>query len=95
LLEDDLVLETNELAVDAIVGLLQDLEDCAAARADATGSRNIRAANDLRHRLFARAGTPSLSVADAHAIARDTRASFRQAIHGRLDLPATAARAAA
>jgi len=95
LLEDDLVAETNGLAVHAIVGLFQDLEGCAAARADATGSRNIRVANDLRRRLFARAGTPSLSVGEAHAIARDTRQSFRAAIQGRLDLPAAAARAAA
>jgi len=94
-LEDDLVAETNALAVHAIVGLLRELEGCAAARADATGSRNLRAANDLRRRLFARAGTAGLSVADAHAIARETRESFRQAIHGRLDLPSAAARVAA
>jgi len=94
-LEDDLVAETNELAVSAIVGLLQEGEGSAAANADATGSRNLRAANDLRQRLFARAGTAALSVAEAHAIARETRESFRRAILGRLDLPAAAARLAA
>jgi len=94
-LEDDLVLETNALAVKAIVGLLQEGVGSAAARADATGSRNLRAATDLRRRLFARAGTPALSVTEAHAIARETRESFRLAIDGRLDLPAAAARLAA
>jgi len=94
-LENDLVAETNALSVAAIVGLFRELEGCAAARADATGSRNIRVANDLRHRLFARAGTRSLSVGDAHAIARETREAFRESIQGRLDLPDAAARAAA
>ncbi|HVP65777.1 MAG TPA: zinc dependent phospholipase C family protein [Anaeromyxobacteraceae bacterium] len=94
-LEDDLVAETNQLAVEAIVGLFREGESCAAAHADATGSRNLRVANDLRRRLFARAGTPELSIGEAHAIARETRESFRQAIHGRLDLPKAAARLAA
>jgi hypothetical protein len=94
-LEDDLVEETNRLAVGAIVGLLREGEGCAAAHADATGSRNLRSAADLRRRLFARAGTRALSVSDAHAIARETRQSFRAAIQGPLDLPASAVRIAA
>jgi len=94
-LEDDLVAETNRLAVAAIVGMLAEGEGCAAARADATGSRNLRLAADLRRKLFGRAGTSALPVAEAHAIARDTRESFRASIHGPLDLPAAAARVAA
>jgi hypothetical protein len=94
-LEDDLVAETNRLAVEAVIGLLAEGEACAAARADATGSRNLRLAADLRRKLFGRAGTPSLSVAQAHAVARETRESFRASIHGPLDLPSAAARLAA
>src|SRR5512133_1035452 len=48
LLEPDLVVETNTLAVDAITGLLAEGERCLAARADATGGRNIKLASDLR-----------------------------------------------
>jgi hypothetical protein len=90
-LEDDLVSETNALAVSAIVGLLVEGESCAAARADATGSRNLRLAADLRRRLFRRAGTRGLPVAEAHAVALETRPSFRASIHGPIDLPAAAA----
>jgi hypothetical protein len=94
-LEDDLVAEADRLAVRAIVGLLVDGEGCAAARADATGSRNLRLAADLRRSLFRRAGTSALSVADAHALAAETRESFRASIHGPIDLPAAAGRLAA
>ncbi len=94
-LEADLVEETNRLAVDAIVGLLNDLDRCQAATADATGARNIRMAMDLRRRLATRAGTRALAVHDAHAIAQETRVAFRAAIHGKLVLPASLARVAA
>jgi hypothetical protein len=94
-LESDLVEETNQLAVDAILGFLNEGERCRAATADATGARNIRTASDLRKKLWARAGTRHLSVADAHAIARETRESFRRAIQGKLVLPASIAKLAA
>jgi hypothetical protein len=94
-LEADVVEETNRLAVEAILGALNEGERCRAATADATGARNIRMASDLRKRLWARAGTRRLSVADAHAIARETRESFRRAIHGKLVLPPSVARLAA
>ncbi len=94
-LEPDIVEETNRLAVDAILGSLNDGERCRAATADATGARNIRMAADLRKRLWRRAGTRRLSVADAHAIARETRECFRRAIYGKLVLPSSVARLAA
>ena len=50
-LEPDLVVETNELAVEAILGMLAEGERSKAARADATGARNIRIASDLRKQL--------------------------------------------
>jgi hypothetical protein len=94
LLEPDLIEETNGLAVRAILGMLDEGERSQAARADATGARNIRLAQDLRRRLRARTG-PRITVADAHAIAQETRASFRGAIHGKLVLPPAVARLAA
>ncbi len=94
-LEPELVGETNQMAVEAILGLLNEGERCRAARADATGARNIRMASDLRKKLWARAGTKRLPEADAHDIARETRQSFRGAIEGKLVLPASFAKLAA
>lgn len=94
-IEPDLIEETNRLAVEAILGFLNEGERCRAARADATGSRNLRMAIDLRRQLWARAGTRRLSVTDAHAIARETRDSFRAAIQGKLVLPASVVKLAA
>ncbi len=94
-LEPDLVEETNRMAVEAILGFLNEGEHCRAATADATGARNIRMASDLRKKLWARAGTRHLSEVDAHSIARETRESFRRAIGGKLVLPPSVARLAA
>jgi hypothetical protein len=91
-LEADVVEESNRLAVEAILGALNEGERCRAATADATGARNIRMASELRKRLWKRAGTRRLSVADAHAIARETRESVRRAIYGKLVLPPSVAR---
>jgi hypothetical protein len=94
-LEPDLVEETARLAVESILGMLNEGEGCRAATADATGTRNIRMAADLRRELARRAGSRALSRADAHSVALETRDSFRRAIHGKLELPARLARLAA
>ncbi len=95
LLEPDLVLETNELSVSAILGLLEEGERSQAARADATGGRNIRLAGDLRKQLQHRVRRRAITLRDAHAIAAETRESFRKAIQGKLVLPHSVAMLAA
>jgi hypothetical protein len=94
-LEGDLVTETNELAFRAIVGMLNEGERSEAARADATGARNIRLATDLRKALKQRTSQRLLHARDAHEIAAETRESFRTAISGKLILPASLAKLAA
>jgi hypothetical protein len=94
-LEGDLVTETNELAFRAIVGMLNEGERSEAARADATGARNIRLATDLRKALKQRTSQRLLHARDAHEIAAETRESFRTAISGKLVLPASLAKLAA
>jgi hypothetical protein len=89
-LEDELVSETGALAVDATVALLVDGERSRTVRSDATGRVPLRAAALLRRGLAAhrRRG-------DAHAVALETRESFRGAVNGALVLPRAAARLAA
>ncbi len=94
-LEPDLVDDTNDLAVRLILGMLAEGERSEAARADATGARNIRLAIDLRKQLKDRTRKRRILVRDAHEIAAETRASFRRAINGKLVLPASIARLAA
>jgi hypothetical protein len=94
-LEPDLVVETNGLAVSAIVGLLAEGERCLAARADATGGRNIKLAGDLRKQLQDRVRRGTVTLRDAHAIAAETRDSFRKAIQGKLVLPRSIGKLAA
>ena len=91
-LEPDLVVDTNGLAVDAIVGMLSEGERSKAARADATGARNIRIAQDLRKTLRDRTARRRIHPRDAHEIAGETRASFRAAIQGKLVLPPSIAK---
>ncbi len=95
LLEPDLVSETNDLAVRAIMGMLAEGERSQAVRADATGARNIRLAGDLRKQLKQRTRTRKVLSRDAHAIAEETRECFRRAIYGKLILPASIAKLAA
>jgi hypothetical protein len=94
-LEPDLIGETNDLALHAILGLLDEGERCQAARADATGARNIKLAIDLRKRLQERTRRGQIVFADAESIAGETRESFRKAIQGKLILPHSLARLAA
>jgi Zinc dependent phospholipase C len=94
-LEPDLVIETNEIAVRSIIGMLNEGERSEAARADATGARNIRLASDLRKSLKTRVAKGLIHPRDAHEIAEETRESFRRAIHGKLVLPASIAKLAA
>jgi hypothetical protein len=91
-LEPDLVVDTNGLAVEAIVGLLTEMERSKAARADATGVRNIRLAQDLRRSLRRQTSRRTLHARDAHEIAGELRASFRGAIQGKLILPGSLGR---
>jgi hypothetical protein len=90
-LEPDLVRETNQLAVEAIVGLLTEGERSMAARADATGARNLRVAQDLRRQLREKTARRRIHPRDGHEIAEETRESFRKAIVGKLVLPASLA----
>lgn len=94
-LEPDLVHETNALAVDGIVGLLAEMERSKAARADATGARNIRLAQDLRKALRVQTARRRIPPREAHEIAGELRAAFKGAIQGKLVLPASLARLAA
>jgi hypothetical protein len=94
-LEQDLVEETNGLAVEAILGVLNEGERSSAARADATGGRNIKLASDLRRQLADRLAHRRISAPEAHEIAAETRESFRRAIQGKLVLPTSLAKLAA
>jgi hypothetical protein len=94
-LESDLVTDTNDLAYRAIVGMLNEGERSEAARADATGARNIRLASDLRKSLKQRTARKLIHHRDAHEIAAETREAFRRAINGKLVLPPSIARLAA
>ena len=94
-LEPDLVVETNGLAVQAILGMLNEGERSEAARADATGARNIRLASDLRKQLKQRTDQRVILPRDAAEIAGETRESFRRAISGKLVLPHSLVRLAA
>jgi hypothetical protein len=92
-LEDELVDEMERLAVQAILGVLREGERCEAARADATGARNLRMATRLRDALAHR--HRRLPLALARSVSVDARESFRRGIHGPLVLPPALARMAA
>ncbi|MFO0583606.1 MAG: zinc dependent phospholipase C family protein [Anaeromyxobacter sp.] len=94
-LEQDLVDETNRMVVEAIAGMLNEGERSPAARADATGGRNIKLAGDLRKQLAERLARRLIAPGDAHEIAAETRESFRRAIQGKLVLPLSLAKLAA
>jgi len=94
-LEDDLIEETNELAVTAILGLLLEGKRCEAATADATGERNLHMADKLRAALRSEVRKGRLLAADAHEMVEESRAAFRRSIHGTLVLPPRVARLAA
>jgi hypothetical protein len=94
-LEPDLVDETTVLAVRAILGMLNEGERSEAARADATGGRNIRLASDLRKQLKAQTARRIILPGEAHEIALETRDSFRKAISGKLILPRSLGKLAA
>lgn len=94
-LEDDLIEETNEQAVLAILGLLVEGRRCEAATADATGERNLHMAEKLRAALRAGVRRGRLTAAEAHEMVGESRDAFRRAIHGTLVLPPRVARLAA
>ena len=94
-LEDDLVAETNELAVRAIMGLLVDGKRCEAATADATGGRNLHMALKLRAALRAQVRAGKITLAEGHVMVGEARDPFRKAIQGTLVLPPRVARLAA
>jgi hypothetical protein len=72
--------------------MLDEMERSKAARADATGARNIRIAQDLRRSLRLQTARRSIHARDAHEIAGELRDSFRDAIQGKLVLPASLAK---
>ncbi len=92
-LQDDIVAETRRLAVQAILGLLREGERCEAARADATGGRNLRMALRLRQALAR--GHRRLPLSLAREVSLEARESFRRGIDGPLVLPPALARMAA
>jgi hypothetical protein len=94
-LEEDLIEETNEQAVTAILGLLLEGRRCEAATADATGARNLHMAEKLRASLRAQVRSGKISAAVAHEIVDESREAFRRSIHGPLHLPPRVARLAA
>jgi hypothetical protein len=94
-LEDDLIDETNEQAVLAILGLLVEGRRCEAATADATGERNLAMAEKLRAALRAQVRRGRITSAEAHEMVGEARDAFRRAIHGTLVLPPRVARLAA
>jgi len=93
-LEDDLIEEVNALAVEAILGLLIDGRHCEAARADATGERNLAMSEKLRRLLASQVRSGKLTEIEAHQLVGESRDSFRRAIHGTLVLPARVAKIA-
>jgi len=93
-LEDDLITEVNELAVEAILGLLLDGRHCEAARADATGERNLAMSEKLRRMLTSQVRSGRLTGIEAHQLVGESRDSFRRAIHGTLVLPTRVAKIA-
>lgn len=95
LLEPDLVSEVNILATGAILGLLADGESCRAARADATGERNLRMAKLIKKQLSVRVRRHVITRREAAELALMTRDSFRLAIYGKLVLPPSIAALAA
>ena len=92
-LEDDLLEETQRLSVRAILGVLCEGERSQAARADATGGRNLLLAAQLRRQLTRR--HRRLPLALARELSVDARDSFRRGIQGKLVLPPTLSRLAA
>jgi hypothetical protein len=92
-LERELLEEMGGLAVRSIIGVLREGDGCEAVRADATGTRNLRMAKQLRKALSS--GHRRLPLALAREVAIDARASFRQGIHGPLHLPPALSRLAA
>jgi hypothetical protein len=86
-LEEELVEETRQLAVAAMLDLLVHGERAAVVRADATGALPLRVSSLLRRRL-ARHPRPG----DAQAVALESRASFRAALDGAIVLPRAAAK---
>ncbi len=92
-LEEDLLEETRRLAVRAILGVLCEGERCQAARADATGGRNLLLAGQLRRELSRR--HRRLPLALARELSVEARESFRRGIHGKLVLPPALSRMAA
>jgi hypothetical protein len=94
-LEDDLMEETNELAVLAILGLLVEGRQCEAATADATGERNLAMADKLRRALRDQVRRGRITSAVAHEMVGEAREPFRRAIYGTLVLPPRVARLAA
>jgi hypothetical protein len=94
-LEDDLVEETNEMAVVAILGLLVEGRRCEAATADATGERNLHMAEKLRAALRQQVRAGKISAPEGHVMVGEVRDAFRRAIHGTLVLPPRVARLAA
>lgn len=84
-LQTEEVRECHKLAVGQIVAMLKDGRAAQCTSADPTGGRNLHHANQLRVELRERKDLPN-KIADE--VVRKTRPAFKNAIHGRLQLPA-------
>ncbi|MFL5320465.1 MAG: zinc dependent phospholipase C family protein [Myxococcaceae bacterium] len=78
------VQECRKLAVEQIVGMLKHGRDARCVTADPTGGRNLHHANQLRLQLK----DAKLPEKNANEVVRRARPAFREAIHGRLNVPA-------
>jgi hypothetical protein len=76
--------ECRRLAVGQILGMLKDGERARCTDADPTGGRNLHLATELRSALKTRTDLSSKQTDD---VVRRSRAAFKGAIYGRLELP--------
>lgn len=83
--------EVARMSTDAVVDLMLRLDAARCVEADPTGLRNLRAARDLRRQLTEGVKCGEIDLVEARRIASEARESFREAIHGPLELPRLAA----
>lgn len=78
--------EVTQLATEAVVDLMLNLDRARCVLADPTGMRNLRAASDLRARLTEGVKTGEVPLEEARRRVIAAREAFREAIHGPLEL---------
>ncbi len=86
-LTDEQMRECEALVQTAIIDMLNLADQAPCTHADPTGLRNLTAARHVRQRLAAELKSNPDLQGDLHATAKASRASFREAIYGKLVLP--------